>query len=63
MIYEYKCKECELEFTEMRQMKEREEPIDCPSCNGAGKPIISTPMFRTSGSGHGRGAGHKGEWK
>ena len=47
----------------MRKMKDREEPIDCPSCNGAGKHIISTPMFRTSGNGHGKGAGWKGEWK
>ena len=63
MIYEYECKDCKLEFTEMRKMKDREEPIDCPSCNGSGKHIISTPMFRTSGSGHGKGAGWKGEWK
>jgi|TARA_R110002167_G_scaffold18168_5_gene68523 putative FmdB family regulatory protein len=63
MIYEYKCKDCKLEFTEMRKMKDREKPIECYSCGGEGKVMISTPMFRTSGGGHGKGAGWKGEWK
>lgn len=47
----------------MRKMSERLDPIDCEACGGDSEHIISTPMFRTSGSGHGRGASHKGEWK
>ena len=39
MIYEYKCKDCKLEFTEMRKMKDREKPIECYSCGGEGKVI------------------------
>ena len=63
MIYEYKCKDCGLVFSEMRKMSERLDPIDCEACGGEGEHKISTPMFRTSGDGHGRGAGYKGEWK
>ena len=63
MIYEYRCKDCGLEFSERRKMKERLDPIDCEACGGESKFIISAPMFRTCGSGHGKGAGWKGEWK
>lgn len=52
MIYNYKCKECELEFTEMRKMAERHDPIDCPACGGEGKYKIGTPAFKTCGGGH-----------
>lgn len=30
--YEYRCKDCETEFTSMRKISERAEPIECPNC-------------------------------
>jgi len=63
MIYEYKCKDCELVFEEMRPMADRREPIDCPACSGEGEYKISTPSFKTSGGGHGQGWDGKGQIK
>jgi len=60
MIYEYKCKNCGLVFTEMRQIKDRKEPIECYSCGGESKFIISTPTFQSN---NGKGWAKKGEWK
>jgi putative FmdB family regulatory protein len=52
MIYGYMCEDCEIEFTEMRKMAERLDPITCPACSGQGKFKIGTPKFVTSGGGH-----------
>jgi putative FmdB family regulatory protein len=60
MIYEYKCNKCDLIFTEMRKIADREKPIECYSCGGKGKVIISTPIFQSN---NGKGWAKKGEWK
>ncbi len=45
-LYEYKCKDCGTILTELRMASEREEPLQCPHCNGAAEVIFST--FATS---------------
>ena len=40
-LYEYKCLECEEIFYELRSADEREHPIECPDCGGAGNVLIS----------------------
>jgi putative FmdB family regulatory protein len=60
MIYEYKCKNCGLVFTDMRKIADREKPIECYSCGGEGKVMISTPVFQSN---NGKGWAKKGEWK
>ncbi|UCH85584.1 MAG: zinc ribbon domain-containing protein [Candidatus Latescibacterota bacterium] len=41
-LYEYKCDKCQIVFSELRSMAEREEPIACPDCGGAGEIVFST---------------------
>ncbi len=60
MIYEYKCKDCGLVFTDMRKIADREKPIECYSCGGEGEVMISTPVFQSN---NGKGWAKKGEWK
>lgn len=31
-LYDYKCPECNKEFTEIRKSSERDEPVKCPEC-------------------------------
>jgi putative FmdB family regulatory protein len=40
-MYEYKCKKCEVVFSELRQISERTNPISCPECNGKAEVILS----------------------
>jgi putative FmdB family regulatory protein len=60
MIYEYKCKDCGLVFTESRKMSERRDPTSCYACGGEGEFKISTPVFQSN---NGKGWAKKGEWK
>jgi len=41
-LYEYKCQKCNEVFFELRPMAEREKPIACPECGGAGEIMFST---------------------
>lgn len=40
-LYEYECEDCRLVFDELRKADEREAPISCPDCGGAGRVLIS----------------------
>ncbi len=31
-LYNYHCKKCNFEFTELRRVSEIDDPIDCPEC-------------------------------
>lgn len=53
-LYEYKCDKCEKVFSELRNMAEREDPIECPECGGKGKIMFST--FAQGSSSSPRGA-------
>jgi putative FmdB family regulatory protein len=44
-LYEYQCANCG-PFTELRAMKDRNAPADCPSCAQAGERMISLPSLR-----------------
>jgi putative FmdB family regulatory protein len=48
-LYEYKCSDCGAVLTELRKASEREEPLQCPHCNGRAEVIFST--FATSSAG------------
>ena len=52
MIYEYQCEKCESKFEMSRPMWRSKEPGTCPKCDCQGKRILSTPMFKTCGTGH-----------
>jgi len=39
-IYEYRCKDCEHEFTKMQSIKDDSIP-ECPECSGESKKLIS----------------------
>jgi putative FmdB family regulatory protein len=54
MIYEYKCTKCEQTFDMTRPASEYKEDGTC-ECGGVGKRILSTPMFKTCGTGHKQG--------
>ena len=41
-LYEYRCETCDEVFSELRCMSDREAPIECPHCGGAGKVQISS---------------------
>jgi putative FmdB family regulatory protein len=45
-LYEYKCKDCGAILSELRKASEREDPLQCPHCNGVADVIFST--FATS---------------
>ncbi len=45
MIYEYHCKDCDVEFEEHCSMSERATDKVCPYCQGAGKYMVSTPAI------------------
>ncbi len=40
-LYEYKCEQCEIVFSDLRRAAEREDPIQCPECGGQGKILFS----------------------
>jgi len=40
-LYEYTCEKCQKVFFELRRAAEREDPIHCPDCDGAGKIMFS----------------------
>jgi len=46
-LYEYKCKSCGEVISELRTASQREEPLECPHCNGVAEVILST--FATPG--------------
>lgn len=41
-IYRYVCSECGHEFTELRKVSERTNPIACPQCGGQASFVFST---------------------
>lgn len=49
-IYEYRCDKCDHEHTEMRKIKERDEPSRCPSGHKM-KRKVSASSFSLKGSG------------
>jgi putative FmdB family regulatory protein len=49
-IYEYKCDGCGKVTTELRPNSEREEPLECPRCNGSAEVILSTFATTTGDS-------------
>ena len=59
-LYEYQCIECEEIFYELRRADEREEPIECPDCGGAGHVLISQVAPATGTDGPGSGGGCSG---
>ncbi|MBI4720885.1 MAG: zinc ribbon domain-containing protein [Chitinivibrionia bacterium] len=40
-MYEYKCSKCEIVFSELRKITERNDPIACPHCGGEASAILS----------------------
>lgn len=53
-LYEYRCRDCGKILTELRRASEREEPLQCPHCDGTADVILST--FATSSGNSGPGA-------
>jgi putative FmdB family regulatory protein len=52
-LYEYRCKSCGAVLTELRKASEREEPLECPHCQGSAEVIFSTFATSTGTSGPG----------
>ncbi len=64
MIYDYMCNVCEHEYTKENTMANRALSGRCPKCTSKDtKKIMSTPSFRTCGTGHGKGWAGRGEMK
>jgi putative FmdB family regulatory protein len=40
-LYEYECETCSEVFFELRRSDDREKPIECPTCGGPGRVLIS----------------------
>ncbi|MDX2470050.1 MAG: zinc ribbon domain-containing protein [SAR324 cluster bacterium] len=56
-LFEYKCKKCDYQFTELRKTCERDEALSCPTCKeGETKRIMSGFAFGGSGSSSGGGS-------
>jgi len=51
MVYEYKCKKCDIVFKMTRPLTEYKKKGVC-KCGGEGKRILSTTTFKTCGTGH-----------
>jgi putative FmdB family regulatory protein len=53
MIYDYMCNKCEHKYTKSNTIEHRKKSGRCPKCTSKDtKKIMSTPMFRTAGTGH-----------
>ncbi|MDK9698530.1 MAG: zinc ribbon domain-containing protein [bacterium] len=45
-MYEYRCLDCEQEFTEMNTYTRRDEPQECPDCGSTNSErLLSTPSL------------------
>lgn len=64
MIYDYQCDDCENKYTKHNSMADMDNSGECPDCGSDDtKKIMSTPKFKTSGGGHGKGWDGKGQMK
>lgn len=47
-LYEYRCADCRTRFELQRSIKQRDDPVECPACNGAkcGR-LLSLPLSFT----------------
>ena len=64
MIYDYMCVDCDKSYEKDNTMAERAMSGGCPACGSNNtKKIMSTPKFRTCGTGHGPGPSHRGQIK
>jgi len=64
MIYNYKCNICEHRYEKSNTIEHRHKGGRCPECTSKDTvKVMSTPMFRTCGTGHGEGPSFKGELK
>lgn len=61
MIYEYECNACGTQYTRSNKIEHRKKGGRCTECCSSDtRMILSTPMFRTCGTGHGKGWNGKG---
>ena len=64
MIYDYMCNVCEHKYDRTNPIVHRKKGGRCPKCTSKDtKLIMSTPSFKTSGTGHGQGWDGKGQFK
>ena len=61
MVYDYMCNKCENKYIRSNTVAHRKKGGRCPECTSSDtKQIISTPAFKTCGTGHGAGWDGKG---
>ncbi len=46
-VYDYRCSECECEFTMLMPMSRSSDPMSCPSCAHNAQRLISAPHLST----------------
>ena len=64
MIYDYMCNNCEHKYVRSNTIAHRKKGGRCPECTSSDtKQIMSTPAFKTCGTGHGKGWDGKGQIK
>lgn len=64
MIYDYMCNNCEHKYVRSNTIAHRKKGGRCPECTSSDtKLIMSTPAFKTCGTGHGKGWDGKGQMK
>ena len=54
--YEYACGACGEPFELVRRMEERDAPVACPACGGAGERQVSMPVVARKAPRDARGA-------
>lgn len=45
-LYEYRCRKCDLQFTELVEERDRTLGHDCPACGGFGAYVLSAPYVK-----------------
>jgi putative FmdB family regulatory protein len=64
MIYDYMCNVCEHKYVMTNTIAHRKKSGRCPECTSKDtKLIMSTPSFKTSGTGHAAGWDGIGKFK
>ncbi|MFT3931863.1 MAG: zinc ribbon domain-containing protein [Spongiibacteraceae bacterium] len=46
-VYDYRCDECDCEFTMLMPMSRSADPMPCPSCEHQAQRVISAPHLST----------------
>jgi putative FmdB family regulatory protein len=61
MVYDYMCNKCDNKYIRSNTIAHRKKGGRCPECTSSDtKLIMSTPAFKTCGTGHGAGWDGKG---